>query len=218
MHETAKKVLFHYRAEKYLNSLIDNLPIIEWLQEIGRIDLEDVYRGFIEFIISTNRDTIVNYKKYSDKLHLIIVKHISCSLNNIVELKILLDDMHFLIRSLALNHIDKLQENDIKLFLDDKSSKIRLNTLYLLKDRMDFAKIISDFIADESSSIRHLARFTLKNTISDFAELYSLHLKNNKHIIGSMLGLAEIIAYQYSSIIESYLSSSHIKVKKRLHW
>lgn len=213
--EAAKKALLHYRAEKYIDFLIENLPTIEWMQEVERIDLEDVYRNFIEFIISTNRDyTIANYKKYSDKLRLIIAKHISCSLDDISELKILLCDRHFLIRSLALNHLDRLQDNDINLLLNDKSAKIRLNTLYSLKDRECFVEIVSDFIADESSSIRHLARFTLKNTISDFSELYSLQLKNNKNIVGSLLGLGEINARQYSAIVESYLSSSRIKIKK----
>lgn len=213
--EAAKKALLQYKTKEHLDFLIENLPTIEWLQKVERINLENVYNSFIEFIISTNRDyTIANYTKYSDKLRLIIAKHISCSLDDISELKILLYDRHFLIRSLALNHLDRLQENDINLLLNDKSAKIRLNTLYSLKDRECFVEIVSDFIADESSSIRHLARFTLKNTISDFAELYSLQLKNNKNIVGSLLGLGEINARQYSAIVESYLSSSRIKIKK----
>lgn len=213
--EAAKNALLQYKTKEYLDSLIENLPTIEWLQKVERINLENVYNGFIEFIISTNRDyTIANYKKYSDKLRLIIAQHISYSVNDVAELKLLLNDRHFLIRSLALNHLDKLQEQDINLLLNDKSAKVRLHTLYALKNRMNFIEIIPDFIADESSSIRHLARFTLKNTLFNFAKFYNLQLNSNKHIVGSLLGLAEVRACQYSSLVESYLYSTQIKIKK----
>lgn len=213
--ESAKKALSNYITKEYIDDLIENLPVIEWLQKVERINLDDIYNSLIEFIILTNRDyTIANYKKYPDKLRFLIAKHISSSLRDTSELSLLLKDKHFTIRNLALNHFGKLKEEDISLLLRDKSSKIRLNTLYALKEREDFSTVIIDFLADESSSIRHLARFTLKDSAFDFAEFYNLQLQNDNQIVGSLLGLAEVDACQYSKTVEAYLYSKKVKIKK----
>lgn len=212
---TAERALEQYLAKEYLDALIENLPTIDWLKEVERTNLEIFHKTIVDYVFASNRAYIIEkFYKYSDKLRFIIAKHISASLQDKNELRFLLDDKHFLIRSLVLAHLDLLNEDDINLLINDKSGKVRLNTLYALRNRVDFEELIKDFIADESSSIRHLARFTLNNQGIDFAEYYRSELFQNQNIIGSLFGLADVRAHQYSSIVEPYLLSPHITVKK----
>jgi hypothetical protein len=192
------------------------LPIFEWLQKVQRTDLSGIYQEIIEFISSTNRDFIVsNFGKYSDKIRLILAKHISNSLTNYsAELKLFLTDKHFLIRSLTLTHFDKLEQSEIDQLLIDKSAKVRLQTLYCLQNRSGFETIIKNYLADNSASIRYFARFSLKQANINFGEFYKQNLENENQIIGSLIGLAEVEAKQFSDIVKMFLDNGKIKVKK----
>ena len=205
-----------YKSDKYIDYLIENLLIFEWLQKVERTDLSGVYTDIIEFITFTNRGYVLdNFNKYPDKLRLIIAKCISNSLtNSSVELKLFLTDKHFLIRNLVIKHFDKLGENEIIRLLNDKSAKIRLQILYCLKDRKDFKNTVLNYLADNSAAIRHFARFTLKETKINFSDFYNQNLQNNKQIIGSLTGLSEVDAKHFSEQVKKYLDNSRIKIRK----
>jgi len=214
--QAAFKGIENYKSVDYIDSLIENLPIFEWLQKVQRIDLSGIYQEIIEFIATTNRDFVMsNFSKYSDKIRLILAKHISNSLTNYsAELKLFLADKHFLIRCLAVTHFDKLEQSEINQLLIDKSAKVRLQTLYCLKDRNGFETIIENYLADNSASIRHFARFTLKQTNINFGEFYKQNLENDNQIIGSLLGVAEVEARQFVDTIKVFLGNDKIKVRK----
>lgn len=206
----------NYKTTNYIDSLIENLPIFEWLQKVERTDLSGIYKDTVEFIASKNRAYIIdNFKEYPDKLRILLARHISSSLrDNSQELKLFLTDKHFLIRNLALSHFDKLGQTEIEQLLNDKSANNRLQTIYCLKDQNDFETIAKKFLADTSATVRHFTRFTLKQTNIDFAKFYNDNLQENKQVIGSLSGLAEIKGKQYSETVKSYLKDKKIRVKK----
>ena len=214
--QAALKGIENYKSVQYIDSLIENLSIFEWLQKVERTNLSGVYQDIIEFIASTNRDHVIaNFKKYPDKLRLLLAKHISCSLtDHSKELKIFLADKHFLIRNLVIDHFDKLGQIEVAKLLSDKSAKVRQQTLYCLKDQNNFEVIIKKYLADNSATIRYFARFTLKQANINFADLYNQNLQDNTQVVGSLYGLAEIEAKQYSGTVKNYLNDKKIKIRK----
>lgn len=161
--------------------------------------------------------TLFSHKGYPKtlKTRLIVAKQISTSDNiGLSNLKLLLQDKHFLIRNLALTHFDKLTQTEIDKLLTDKSARVRIQTLYKLKDRNEFTEIIYPFLFDNSASVREFARYSLKNTISDFAKIYNDNLLIKANIIGSLSGLGETNGKDYSSNIEKFLNDKKIKIRK----
>lgn len=214
--QAALKGIDNYKTTGYIDSLIENLPIFEWLQKVERTDLSGIYQDIVEFIASTNRAYVIdNFKKYPDKLRILLARHISSSLReNSKELKLFLTDKHFLIRNLAISHFDKLGQAEIEQLLNDKSANVRLQALYCLKDQNGFETTVKNFLADNSATIRHFARFTLKQSNIAFAKCYNDNLQSNYQVIGSLSGLAETEGKQYSETVKSYLNDKKVKVKK----
>lgn len=212
----ALKGIDNYKTTDYIDSLIENLPIFEWLQKVERTDLGGIYQDIVEFIASTNRAFVIgNFKNYPDKLRILLARHISSSLSdNPQELKLFLTDKHFLIRNLSIQHFDKLGQAEIEQLLNDKSANVRLQTLYCLKEQNDFETTAKKFLADNSATIRHFARFTLKQTNIDFSEFYNDNLQENKQVIGSLSGLTETDGKKYSDMVKSYLDNKKVRVKK----
>ena len=214
--QTALKGIDNYKTTNYIDSLIENLPIFECLQKVERTDLSGIYQDIVEFIASTNRAYVIgNFKQYPDKLRILLARHISSSLSdNPQELKLFLTDKHFLIRNLSIQHFDKLGQSEIEQLLNDKSANVRLQTLYCLKDQNGFETTAKKFLADNSATIRHFARFTLKQLINAFSKFYNDNLQENKQVIGSLSGLAETDGKKYSEMVKSYLDNKKVKVKK----
>jgi len=206
----------NYKTIYYIDSLIDNLPIFEWLQKVERTDLSGIYKDIVEFIATTNRTYVIdNFKKYPDKLRILLARHISNLLSgNSQELKLFLTDKHFLIRTLAINHFDKLGQAEIEQLLNDESANVRIQILYCLKEQNNFETTVKNFLADNSATIRHFARFMLKQSNIDFAKFYNENLQESKQVIGSLSGLAETECKQYSETVKTYLNDKKIRVKK----
>ena len=214
--QAALNGLENYKTTVYIDSLIENLPIFEWLQKVERTNLSGVYQDIVEFIASTNRTYVIdNFKKYPDKIRILLARHISSSLGeNSQELILFLTDKHFLIRSLVIHHFDELSQKEIEQLLNDKSANVRLQTLYCLKGQNDFETTVKRYLADNSATIRHFARFTLKQSKIDFAKFYNDNLQESKQVIGSLSGLAETEGKQYSETIKLFLNDKKIRIKK----
>ncbi|WP_044206980.1 hypothetical protein [Flammeovirga sp. OC4] len=206
----------NYKKTHYVDSLIENLPIIEWLQKVERTDLSGVYIDSLEFITCQNRAYVMdNFKKYPDKLRIILARYISTLIrDNSKELKLFLSDKHFLIRKFTINHFEKLEQTEIDQLLKDKSANIRAQTLYCLKDQNGFETTAKKFLSDSSATIRHFARFTLKQANIDFARFYNDNLQENRQVIGALNGLAEIQGKQYSETVKLFLNDKKIRIKK----
>lgn len=214
--EKALQGIEKFKKREFINALIDNLNIFEWLQKVERIDLSSVYSGIIKYVLVDNKDYVIkNYTSFSDKTRLLIAKEIAnFEIIQSEELRLLLNDNHFLIRNLALFHFNKLSEDEISNLLKDKSARIRLQTLYRLKNRKDFNDIVFDFLADNSASIREFSRFTLKESISDFSKIYNENLNTKKNITGSLCGLAETNGANFIETIVPFLTDKNLRIRK----
>lgn len=214
--QSALKGIEVYKKEEFIDSLVENLTIFEWLKKVERTDLSSVYSDIMKFVVEENNQYIIdNFKTFSDKTRIVIAKQIS-SLDNIKleVLKVLLDDKHFLVRNFALLHFDKITQIEIDKLLNDKSSRVRIQVLYNLKDKAEFPEIVYPFLSDNSTSVREFARYSLKNNITDFATIYNDNLINRKNINGSLSGLGETNGKQFIETLEIYLKDIKIKVRK----
>src|SRR5690606_23977701 len=118
--------------------------------------------------------------------------------------QMLLEDRHFMIRKLTLDHFENLTESQIECLLQDRSAGIRQETLYRLKENENFEAVLKRFIADDSATIRNYARYYLKHTDMDFAAFYHDKLKSEHQITGALMGLAEISAVAYRNDVLTY--------------
>lgn len=214
--ETALKSIENFKEPEFINALIDNLTIFEWLQKVERTDLSSVHSDIMNFVVVKNKQFVIeNFCSFSDRTRIVIAKQISNSASiELSELKILLNDKHFLVRNFALSHFDKLTQIEIDNLLTDKSARIRLQTLYNLKGKESFSKTVFLFLSDNSASIREFVRHSLKNMVSDFATIYNDNLQNKFNVIGSLSGLAETNGKSFVGSIVPYLTDKKIKVRK----
>ena len=106
-----------------------------------------------------NRQYITNnFKSFSDTVRFIIARHITESVNpawTLHELNLFMRDRHFDPKRGNIPFAELLP-SDIDGLLTDKSAKVRLETLYRLKDRASFFKSFIRFVFDPSPSVRDL--------------------------------------------------------------
>lgn len=214
--EVASKGLVNYKKIEFIDGLIENFETLEWLRSVERTDLNSFYTGIKNFIIIQNKKHVLdNFKSYSDKTRIIVAKQLSDTNDvELNDLQILISDKHFIVRNFALKKFNKLTKVQINQLLNDKSARVRYETLFKLKETPDFKEIALNFIADNSATIRNFSRFILKDDISDFASIYNDNLQNNRNILGSIIGLSEINGIKYIPTVESFLNNKSIRVKK----
>ncbi|MES2680930.1 MAG: HEAT repeat domain-containing protein [Bacteroidota bacterium] len=214
--KAALAAIENFKKAEFIDSLVTNLPIFEWLQKVERVDLSDVHSDIMNFVVVENKNYVtLNFKKFDEKTRLIVAQQITKSEKlDLSDLALLLADKHFLVRGLALLHFDKFSETEISKLLSDKSASIRLQTLHRLKDNANFHDIIYPFTADNSASVREYARYSLKNQISDFSQLYNENLTLNKNVLGSLLGLGETNGKEHIDNITTFLGHKRVKIRK----
>lgn len=211
----AKHELRKFTKSENHKELINNLSLFKWLQKVERTDLSKIYKEVIEFLVIDSRaETIKSFHSTNDKERRILAKELSERIQSEDEVNILIYDKHFLIRVLALNHFDRLTGNQKKKLLNDKSARVRQKVLYEYKGEKDFESLLKNYLADKSGSIRHLARFYLKEAGIDFKEFYTNNLTNNRQVIGSMLGLLDIEAKDCESYLRPQLQSDKVRCVK----
>jgi len=204
-----------FANKAYIDALIANLPAFEWLLQVQRTDLRSTYEDIITFLMNGNRDYILtNFRGYEDRLRFLLAKHISSALRSSRELQMLLEDRHFMIRKLTLDHFENLTDSQIECLLQDRSAGIRQETLYRLKENENFEAVLKRFIADDSATIRNYARYYLKHTDIDFAAFYHDKLKSEHQITGALMGIAEISAVAYRNDVLTYTEHHDLKIKK----
>lgn len=212
----AAKIITDLKSTSNIQYFARQIDTIEKLKQINRTDLTEIYNELIKFIVEENKIQVLSdFDSYTDKQKVLLSKHIieSSSLN-LTDLKIFISDKNFLVRSLVLKRFDLLGKEEIKSLLSDRSSKIRLHTLYALEKDENIYEIVYEFLADTSSSIRNFARFILKNKNIDFKELYSTNLQQNQSVEGSLYGLKEIDGREFINEIIPFLHSKVIKIVK----
>ncbi len=214
--QTALKSIENFKKPEFINALVNNLTIFEWLQKVERTDLSSVHSDIMNFVVVKNKNFVIeNFKTFTDRTRIVLAKQIVNSDEiKLEDLKTLLSDKHFLVRNFALSHFDKFTQSEINNLLVDKSARIRMQTLYSLKNKENFSDLVFPFLSDNSASIRDFARYELKNNISDFAKIYNDNLLNKKNIIGSLSGLAETNGKQFIETLFPFLQDPKVKIRK----
>ncbi|MBW7675054.1 hypothetical protein [Chryseobacterium chendengshani] len=214
--QKALNIIRSLKYKGYINYFVNNIQIISNLKNVQRINLFDIYNELINFIVEENRnEVLVNFSIYSDKNRILLAKNIiSSSQINLNDLQIFVNDKNFLVRSLVLERFDLLTEVEINRLLADKSSKIRLETLYSLEKTKDISDICFKLLADSSSSIRSFSRFILKDNDLDFKKLYYKNLINKIDLEGSLYGLKETEGKKYFNDVIPFLDSKKLRIKK----
>ncbi len=193
----AIKVFFH---PSFIDEFLAQLILIDWLLKVQRTDLAEIYSEIYRFIFSLQFDKSFYLKlnKFNDQTKLLYVRNYLDS--NVVTEKffeLLADDKLYSVKVELLKHIEKLNTETQKLFISkflrDRSAKVRTYSLYATESfRAEFADLILEMIFDVSAPVRELARFILKNSSTNFAELYRQNLKQNENSTGAILGLSEV--------------------------
>ncbi len=214
--EAALTGINNYKSIAYIEALIENLPLFEWLQKVERTNLSAVYEDLIAFVSSANREYVLaHFKAYSDKLRYLLAQHISKAPEDVSrEINLFLNDQHFLIRILVLDYQQHLKQQAFDQLLRDPSAKVRLQTLYCLKKRQELDGVVQQHLADASPAVRLFARYTLQQAGVDFAHYYHQNLQKGVQIPGSLSGLAEMEARQYSEVVKKYLNDPNIQIRK----
>jgi len=212
----AAKIIGDLKQVDNLKYFAGQIDAIEQLKKVNRTNLTEIYNELVTFIVAENKTQVLSkFGSYPDKKRVLLTKLVIESPNlELSDLKIFINDKNFLVRSLALKRFDLLGNDEIKSLLADKSSKIRLQTLYALEKNENISNIVYDFLADTSSSIRNFARFILKNENIDFKELYSKNLQQNHSVEGSLYGLKEIDGKEFINEIITFLNCKVIKIVK----
>ncbi len=109
------------------------------------------------------------------------------------------------------------QQEILSQFLSDKSVLIRKQALYHLVTEFpsNCCEVLTAFLFDNSRSIRDLARYYLKTSPEKIVNIYRDALISKKRLLHiAIMGLAEVGAQQDFALIEPYLLSDCIKLKK----
>lgn len=212
----AKKALDMFLEPKFIPTIIDNLSLFQWLQQVQRADLSQIYKTVITFLVDDHYHKSIQYFSisYRDKERLILAKELSKKAPDDHLIRLYLSDRHFLIRLLALKYFDYLTVNQKNQLLQDVSPQVRRETLYYFKNDKDFKILLINYLADKSSNIRYISRFNLKEENIDFRMFYINNLHQNQQIIGSLLGLLDIEAKDCETDIQPYLEHQKINVVK----
>ncbi len=188
-----------FLEHRYLDVWLQELPTIDWLLKVQRVDLSDIHHRINAFILAGvdepgfyNRINALNdssrhrfYKLY------IATKPLTPELVGLLS-----RDRNFLVRHLLLRQLPVFdtatQEKLIGLFLRDHAARLRLEALYASKKFAPaFNERVHGLLSDENASVRDLSRRLLKLEGPDAAALYRQRIAGHEMLAGSLAGLAE---------------------------
>lgn len=205
---------------EYHEVFIQQLPVVEWLLQIRRADLSDLYAQIIDFVTSQSLSANgIKALVISDKSRLLLYSHQLERIGLTADLlKLIRDNRNFLIRSLLFKYIPQLpseeQEKLLSQLLNDRSGRIKLMALYAIKPKLiHFRGRVFALLSDESSAIRELSRSLLKGETTEFAAIYRDNMQNGREILGSLIGLSEVGTKTDIHLFEMNISSTSSKVK-----
>jgi HEAT repeat protein len=209
-----------FLEKSYIDDLLKQLPTIDWLLKVERVDLSEVHDRIIHFILSQDfsEEFYNKIKRLDDKTRFRFYKAFLSNRHPSKEqiLKISADK-NFLVRLQLIKHFSAFdtdtQKELIARFLDDQSARVRLDGLYVSKNfNPFFDNQISELLSDETASVRQLSRHLLKDKGVDFAVLYRQRIAHKQFLSGSLLGLSETGSSEDMPIFEQYIRAEKSKV------
>lgn len=206
-----------YMEPQYMDLLLQELPTIDWLLKVQRVDLSDIHQRINTFILEgAEKSEFYNrINKLSEssryRFYKLLIANRPLTPEQIDRLS---HDRNSLVRIAVLKMLTgfdrAIQEKLIALFLRDRSARIRLEALYASKkfDPM-FIPIIRTLVSDENASVRELSRRLLKMEGTEAAVLYRQRITAQEMLAGSLAGLAETGAPEDLPLFESSIKSGN---------
>lgn len=204
----------------YIDDLLKQLPTVEWLLKVKRIDLGDIHNQIIQFILAQefSEEFYLKIKQLDDRTRFHFYKYfLNNKPPNAEQLNRLVEERNPLVRLELIKHLSSfdtvIQKQVIGRFLQDRSARIRLEALYLSKRfSPDFDSQIFLLLSDRSTSIRELCRRLLEDKGIDFAAIYRQRISQKMFLSGSLLGLSETGTSADLPIFENYISGEKSKL------
>lgn len=218
--KAAKDAVTIYLDEEYLSILVNQLPTIDWLLNVGRVDLKEIHNEIIQFIF----DRKFNDRLYklvnglNEKVRLRYYKHLLANQKlSGDQVKSIVLDKSFLVRGELLKHLPAFdtstQKELIASLLNDQSAAVRQQAMYASKPfSPQFDSQIMNLLSDESASVRELSRHLLKGKIGDYATLYRQRIAGKQLLAGSLSGLNDTGNEADLPVFGQYIDSNNKKL------
>lgn len=209
-----------FLENSYIDDLLKQLPTIDWLLKVERVDLSDVHNKVIQFILSQDfsEEFYSKIKRLDDKTRFRFYKaFLSNKHPSKEQIHKISADKNFLVRLEVIKHVSAFntdtQKELIARFLHDQSARVRLDALYASKSFAPFFdNQISELLSDEAASVRELSRHLLKGKGIDFVVLYRQRIADQQFLSGSLLGLSETGNSEDLPIFEQYIHAEKSKL------
>jgi HEAT repeat protein len=209
-----------FLESSYIDDLLKQLPTIDWLLNVGRVDLSEIHDRIIQFILSQNfsEEFYNKIKRLDDKSRFRFYKtFLSKKLPRQEQIDRISADKNLLVRLELIKHLSAFdadtQEKLIGRFLHDQSTRVRQEALYASKSFAPFFhNQIAELLSDEASSVREISRHMLKDKGIDFAVLYRQRIAERQFLSGSLLGLSETGNSEDLPTFERYIQTEKSKL------
>jgi HEAT repeat protein len=209
-----------FLENSYINDLLKQLPTIDWLLKVERVDLSEIHDRIIQFVLGQNfsEEFFDKIKRLDDKSRFWFYRTLLSKKQPTKEqIHRISADKNFLVRLDLIKHISAFdrdtQKELIAKFLHDRSTRVRLDALYANKSFSSFFdNQIAELSSDEASSVRELSRHLLKDKGIDFAVFYRQRIADRQFLSGSLLGLSETGNSEDLPIFEQYIHTEMSKL------
>jgi HEAT repeat protein len=212
--EIAANCIRKYFKDEYWEEFISQLAHIDALKNVGRVDLTGEYKVIVDYILEEKLTTEGFHSlTVSDKARLLYLrKYIERHGFDRGLVRVIIEDSSFLVRIQVLEHLNEINESErqgiILQLLNDKSSQVRLKTLYSLTNHSEkYNDSILKLTSDLSASVRDLARYLLKSLGLNFTSVYRERIEKSQFTIGSILGLAEVSTLDDVGVLKSHIEA-----------
>lgn len=205
-----------FKTAKHLGAFLESIADLERMIKVERVNLGPIYKSLIHYLILENREQVrTDFRSHTEKTRQAIAKHISRSWDiSEVDLDLLLSDRNPYVRSIALDHFNKLSPVQQRNLLKDRYYGVRLKALRNLTEQKDFLDLLIPSLVDVSSSIRQFARYHLRERISHFSDVYVENIERGVQLDVSLTGLGEVGTNGHAWVVEAYIDHSNTKVRK----
>jgi len=218
--EVATTAVSSFLEDAYTDDLLKQLPTIDQLLKIERMDLSQIHQRIIQFIVNQefSEDFYHKIRRLDDRIRVRFYKNFLAHKHPTREqVYRIIADRNFLVRAELLKYLTRfdqaIQKELLGRFLQDQSSVVRLKALYASKN---FSPVFEDqitvLLSDEAASVRELSRHLLKNNGIDFAQYYRQSIADKRFLSGSLLGLSETGNEEDLSTFEQYIHSGKNKL------
>lgn len=206
-------------VDAWYHHWLQALPMVKWLLTVQRVDLSDLYRTIVHFLLTRPLDAATLRSLSANEKIRKLLFQLQLSAHGLTThlQQLLLADSNFLIRLEILSYLrslpDSEQEQLLRKLLRDASARVRMATLLACKPHLDpLWDDIEPLLYDPAASVRDMVRRYAASRGLPVQALYRARLLNNPVTPGLLMGLGETGTAEDSPAIEAHLSSTEMDI------